>query len=196
MSIIFATPLLVALIAGPLMGEWVGPRRLAAIVIGFVGVLIITRPGLGTMHPAALLSVAGSVAYAFYALTTRILAAHDSSQTTMVYSGLAGVALMTPVLPLIWSTPGSPQVWFLLVALGAFGAVGHWLLILAHARAPAPVLSPFIYTQIVWMLALGYILFDDWPDHWTLVGSAIVIASGLYLLYRERVRRIEPRAAA
>jgi drug/metabolite transporter (DMT)-like permease len=189
-SIIFSTPLMVALLAGPLLGEWIGPRRLVAIGVGFVGVLVVTRPGVGTMHPAALLSVAGSVAYAFYAITTRVLAAHDSSQTTMVYSGLAGVVLMTPLLPFVWTTPATPLAWFLVVAIGVFGAVGHWLLILAHARAPAPILSPFIYTQIVWMLALGYVLFGDWPDHWTLAGSSIVIASGLYLIYRERARKL------
>jgi drug/metabolite transporter (DMT)-like permease len=191
MSIVFATPLLVALLAGPLLGEWVGPRRLAAIGVGFLGVLVITRPGLGTIHPAALLSVAGSVAYALYAIMTRILASHDSSQTTMVYSGLAGVVVMTPLLPFVWTTPSSLLTWVLLVATGGFGALGHWLLILAHARAPAPILSAFIYTQIVWMLALGYIIFGDWPDYWTLAGSGIVIASGLYLLYRERVRQVD-----
>jgi drug/metabolite transporter (DMT)-like permease len=191
MSIVFATPLVVALLAGPLLGEWVGPRRLAAIGVGFAGVLVITRPGLGTMHPAVLLSVAGAIAYAFYAITTRVLASHDSSQTTMVYSGLAGVVLLTPFLPSFWTTPASPLIWALLAAMGVFGAVGHWLLILAHARAPAAILSPFIYTQIVWMLALGYVLFGDWPDRWTLVGSGIVIASGLYLLSRERARKVD-----
>lgn len=187
-SILFATPLLVALMAGPLLGEWVGPRRLGAIAVGFVGVLIVARPGFGGMHPAAFLSVAGAVCYALYAIWTRILAAHDSSATTLFYSGLAGLALMTPALPFIWTAPASPLVWALLVATGAFGALGHWLLILAHARAPAPVLSPFIYTQIVWMVGLGYILFGDVPDHWTILGAGVVIASGLYLLYRERVR--------
>jgi drug/metabolite transporter (DMT)-like permease len=193
-SIIFSVPLMVALLAGPILGEWVGPRRLVAIGVGFVGVLIVTRPGTGTMHPAILLSIGGSVAYAFYAITTRILAAHDSSETTMVYSGLAGVALMTPLLPLIWTTPDSLLMWVLFLSLGLYGGFGHWLLILAHARAPAPILSPFIYTQIVWMLALGYILFGDWPDAWTMTGAGVVIASGLYLLYRERVRRVEPGA--
>jgi drug/metabolite transporter (DMT)-like permease len=192
-SIIFSTPLMVALISGPLLGEWVGPRRLIAIAVGFIGVLIVTRPGMGTMHPAILLSVGGSVAYAFYAISTRILAAHDSSQTTMVYSGLAGLALMTPLLPWIWTTPESPLTWVLFVSLGFYGAFGHWLLILAHARAPAAILSPFIYSQIVWMLALGYIVFGDWPDRWTLIGAGVVIASGLYLLYRERVRHVEPK---
>ena len=187
-SIMFATPLLVALMAGPLLGEWAGPRRLAAIAVGFAGVLIITRPGLGGMHPAAFLSLAGAVCYALYSIITRILAAHDSSATTMFYSGLAGLVLVTPVVPLVWSAPASGIVWLMMALVGALGAFGHWLLILAHARAPAPVLSPFIYTQIVWMIALGFLLFGDLPDGWTLAGSAIVIASGLYLLHRERLR--------
>lgn len=189
-SIMFATPLLVALMAGPMLGEWVGPRRLAAIGFGLIGVLIVTRPGLGGMHPAAFLSVAGAVCYALYAISTRILAAYDSSATTLFYSGVAGTVLMTPLLPFVWTTPSSPLVWGLLLATGAFGAVGHWLLILAHARAPAAILSPFIYTQIVWMVALGYLIFGDVPDRWTLVGASVVIASGLYLLYREQRRGV------
>ncbi len=195
LSILFATPLLVALLSGPMLGERAGPRSLAAIGVGFIGVLIVTRPGLGTMHPAALLSVAGSVSYALYNILTRILAASDSSETTMVYSGLAGMALATPIVPFVWTTPGSPLAWTLLVGVGALGAVGHWLLILAHARAPAPVLAPSIYFQIVWMLGLGYLVFGDWPDPWTFVGCAVVVASGLYLLYRERVGKVEAKVA-
>jgi drug/metabolite transporter (DMT)-like permease len=186
-SIMFATPLLVALLAGPLLGEWVGPRRLAAIGVGFVGILIVTRPGFG-LHPAALLSVIGAVCYALYSISTRILAAYDSSATTMFYSGLAGLVLVTPIVPWVWSVPPSGLYWLLLILMGALGAFGHWFLILAHARAPAPVLAPFIYTQIVWMIALGFLVFGDLPDGLTLAGSAIVIGSGLYLLYRERVR--------
>jgi drug/metabolite transporter (DMT)-like permease len=194
-SIMFAAPLLVALLAGPLLGEWAGPRRLAAIAVGFAGVLIITRPGFGGMHPAAFLSLAGALCYALYSIATRRLAGSDSSATTMFYSGLAGLALMTPIVPWVWSVPESGLVWILMIVVGACGAFGHWLLILAHARAPAPVLSPFIYTQIVWMIVLGFFLFGDLPDGWTLAGSAIVIASGLYLLYRERVRALPPALA-
>jgi drug/metabolite transporter (DMT)-like permease len=187
-SIMFGAPLLVALLAGPLLGEWAGPRRLAAIAVGFVGILIVTRPGLG-LHPAAFLSLGGAVCYALYSIATRILAGSDSSATTMFYSGLAGLFLVTPIVPLVWSTPDAMLVWVMMIAVGACGALGHWLLILAHARAPAPVLAPFIYTQIVWMIALGFLVFGDLPDAWTLAGSAIVIASGLYLLHRERLRR-------
>jgi drug/metabolite transporter (DMT)-like permease len=186
-SIQFATPLLVALLAGPILGEWIGPRRLAAVGIGFVGVLVITEPGAEGLHPAVFLSVGSAVCYALYGISTRLLAASDSSATTMTYSGLAGVLLLTPALPLFWETPSLP-VAGLLLATGAFGALGHWLLILAHARAPAPVLAPFIYTQLIWMTALGYVLFGDVPDAGTLAGGAIVVASGLYLLARERAR--------
>ena len=188
-SIQFATPFLIALLAGPMLGEWVGPRRMIAICIGFLGVLIVTRPGFGGLHPASFLAMAGTVCYALYGITTRMLAASDSSRTTMFYSGFAGVVVMTPILPFVWTTPDSWLVWVLLGSVGFYGAFGHWLLILAHARAPAPILAPFIYGQLVWMLLLGYIVFGDLPDRWTMIGAGVVISSGLYLLYRERTRR-------
>lgn len=187
MSIIFLAPLLVALLSGPLLGEWVGTRRMIAIGVGFAGVLIVTRPGLGAIHPAALYSLAGVFCYAFFAILTRILAAHDSSATTMFYSGMAGLFILTPIMPFYWKTPESPEVIFFMVLIGVFGAVGHWMMILAYRRAPAPVLSPFIYGQIIWMMLLGYLIFADVPDGWTMGGAAVVIASGLYLLHRERI---------
>lgn len=187
-SIMFATPLLVALLSGPLLGEWPGPRRLVAIAIGFVGVIVVTRPGVGGMHPAAFLAALGCICYSFYSLTTRILARHDSSETTMIYSGLAGTVIMVPLLPLYWSTPTTSLEWGLMLMTGVLGGFGHWLLILAHRLAPATVLAPFMYSQIVWMIGLGWFVFGQWPDRWTFVGASIVIGSGLYLLYRERVR--------
>lgn len=194
-SIMFAGPLLVALVAGPLLGEWPGPRRLAAIGVGFLGVLVITRPGVGGMHPAALLCVFGTVCYSFYALATRQLAAFDPPETTMVYSGVAGTLAVLPLIPFFWTTPQTPFVWLVMLAMGALGGFGHWLLILAHRLAPATVLAPFIYSQIVWMIVLGWFVFGQFPDGWTFVGATIVIASGLYLLYRERVRKVPGPAA-
>jgi drug/metabolite transporter (DMT)-like permease len=187
MSIMFMAPLLVALLSGPLLGEWVGARRMAAIAVGFCGILIVTRPGFGGMHWAAALSAAGTMCYAFFAILTRILSRHDSSATTMVYSGLGGLAIMAPIVPFFWKTPETLTIWLLMVLIGGFGAIGHWLLILAHKRAPAPVLSPFIYSQMIWMILLGWLVFGDLPDRWTLIGASVVIASGLYLLHRERV---------
>jgi drug/metabolite transporter (DMT)-like permease len=185
-SIMFMTPFLVALLAGPMLGEWVGARRWAAILVGFTGVLVVTRPGFGGIHPAALFCVAGSICYAIYSITTRMLARTDSSETTLFYSNLVGFVAMSVVLPPFWSTPSDLLTILLMIAIGAFGSFGHFLLILAHRLAPAAILAPFVYTQLVWMIALGYIVFADVPSYWTLSGAAIVIASGLYLLYRER----------
>lgn len=194
-SIMFATPLVVALLSGPLLGEWPGPRRLMAIGVGFVGVIVVARPGAGGMHPAALLCVLGCLCYSFYSLATRTLAASDSSQTTMFYSGIGGMVITLPLLPFFFSWPPDLLSWLIMLAVGGFGAFGHWLLILAHRRAPATVLAPFMYSQIVWMVALGWLVFGQIPDRFTLAGAAIVISSGLYLLYRERVRAAPSSAA-
>jgi drug/metabolite transporter (DMT)-like permease len=186
MAILFSTPFLVAILAGPMLGEWVGWRRWTAILVGFSGVLVVVRPGLSGFQWAALLSFGSAVCYSFYNITTRMLARTDSSETTLFYANLFGCLVMTPVLPFVWTTPPS---WFdavLMVAMGVLGAGGHFLLILAHRRAPASVLSPFIYTQIVWASTLGYLVFGNVPSHWTVTGAAIVIASGLYLFNRER----------
>ncbi|KQP72491.1 multidrug transporter [Methylobacterium sp. Leaf111] len=185
LSIQFATPLMVALLAGPVLGEWSSPRRLVAVAIGFLGVLVIVRPGVGAFQPAVLLSIGNMLCYAFYVLTTRKLASVDSTATTVFYSGLAGLALMSPLLPWIWTTPTAWSTWALLIGVGLFGTLGHWLLVLAHARAPANVLAPFIYTQLLWSLMLGYLIFGDVPNRWTLIGASIVIGSGLYLLAQE-----------
>lgn len=193
MTLVFAAPLLIALLSGPFLGEWPGPRRLAAIAVGFLGVLIVMRPGVGGLHPAAFLTLAGVVCYAFYNLLTRKLASVDSSETTMVYSGVAGIVLMTPLMPFIWTTPASPLIWAVMLLMGACGAFGHWMVIGAHRRAPATVLAPLMYTQLIWMLILGWLVFGQWPDRWTLAGGAVVVASGLYIIYRERVRGVEAR---
>jgi drug/metabolite transporter (DMT)-like permease len=193
-AIIFATPLAVALLAGPILGEWVGPRRLLAIGVGFIGVLIITRPGLAGFKPAYLLSLGCVIAYAGYSITTRMLAAHDPPQTTMIYSGFFGAVVMTGLVPLFPGPIPPPSIWLVAILMGALGAYGHYLLILAHGRAPAPILAPFIYTQIVTMTGLGYLAFGDIPDRATLIGAGIVVLCGLYLLYRERVQGARPSA--
>lgn len=185
-SISFATPLLVAILAAPLLGERVGAKRLLAIMVGFVGVLVVVRPGTGAMHPAAIFSVLGCFCYAGYALMTRKLAAYDRAETTLVYSGLAGVALLTPLLPTFWTWPAGPLGWALMGSMGVYAAVGHFMMIKAHQLAPASVLSPFMYSQLLWMVMLGWVLFGDVPDRMTVVGALIVVASGLYLLSQER----------
>ncbi len=188
-SIAFASPLLVTAFAGPLLGEWAGPRRWAAVVVGFVGVLVIVRPQPADFHPAVLFSVAAAICYAGYYLTTRMLSATDSPAGMLVYGSALATVLLTPVLPFVGQAPPTWLVAGALALSGLAGGLGHWCLIHASRYAPAPVLAPFTYSQIIWMTASGYVFFGDAPTGSTLAGAAIVVASGLYILYRERVHR-------
>jgi drug/metabolite transporter (DMT)-like permease len=195
LAILFSTPFLVALLCGPLLGEWVGWRRWTAISVGFFGVLLVARPGFGGLHPAALLSFGSAVCYALYVIATRVLSRSDSSETTLFYSNLVGAIAMLPVIPFVWTTPDSVFVVALMVLIGALGSGGHYLLIRGHRLAPASTLAPFIYTQLVWTTTLGFLVFGNVPQRWTIVGGLIVVASGLYLLNRERkVGKQEPSA--
>jgi drug/metabolite transporter (DMT)-like permease len=186
-SISFSTPFFVAALSGPILGEWVRWRRWTAIAVGFIGVLVVTRPTPSGFEPAMLLSLFGAVCYALYAISTRILARTDSNETTLFYSNIVGAAAMLPVVPFFWTTPTEALVIALMVATGALGSFGHYLLIAAHRLAPAAVLSPFIYTEVPLMIVLGFLAFGDLPNAWTLTGAAIVVASGLYMLHRERM---------
>ena len=187
LAIMFSTPFLVAIMAGPILGEWVGWRRWTAIVVGFIGVLVVIRPGFGGgMKWAALISVASALFYAGLGIMTRFVSRTDTSDTTLFYANLTGVMVMIPVLPFVWTAMPTGFDLLLLVAVGMCGSGGHYFLIAAHRRAPASVLSPFMYTQLVWATTLGFLVFGDVPTEWTLLGAAIVVASGLYLIYRER----------
>jgi drug/metabolite transporter (DMT)-like permease len=186
LAIMFSTPFLVAVLAGPILGEWVGWRRWIAICVGFAGVLVVVRPGLAGFQWAALLSLGSACCYALYSISTRVLSRTDSNETTLFYSNMVGAVVMLPVLPFVWTPPGGTAQAALMVIMGVFASLGHYLLIAGHRLAPASVLSPFIYTQIVWAVTLGYVVFGHVPHAWTITGSAIVIASGLYLFHRER----------
>jgi drug/metabolite transporter (DMT)-like permease len=188
-ALIFSTPFFVAALSGPILGEWVRWRRWAAIAVGFVGVLVVIRPGAGTFHPAAFLSLTAAVFYGLYSITTRILARTDSNATTLFYSNSVGAVMLLPVVPFFWTAPANALIIALMVAIGAVGSFGHFLLIAAHRLAPAAVLSPFIYTELLWVSVLGFIVFSDVPSRWTLIGAAIVIASGIYILHRERAAK-------
>jgi drug/metabolite transporter (DMT)-like permease len=185
-TIFFLTPLLVAALAGPLLDEWVGWHRMAAIAVGFAGVVIVMRPGFGGIHWAVILSLGATLSYALYNIATRHLAAFDPPEVTQTYSPIAGVVLMAPLALLDWQWPQDAATWLLLASLGVWGGLGHWLLILAHRLAPAPVLAPFTYLGLISMSTLGFLIFGQLPTLWTLAGGAVVILSGLYLLARER----------
>jgi drug/metabolite transporter (DMT)-like permease len=186
-TIYFLTPLVVALLAGPYLGEWVGWRRMLAIIVGFCGILVVVRPGVVTFHPAMGLALGSMLAYAFFLLLTRYLAAYDTPEVTLFYSLVAGAVLMAPFAVYDWVWPPTPMIWLLLILMGVWGGIGHYLVILAYRQAPASTLAPFIYLGLITHTIAGYFFFGQLPDTWTVAGAAIVIASGIYLVHRERV---------
>jgi drug/metabolite transporter (DMT)-like permease len=192
-SIVFAAPLVIASLAGPMLGEWPGWRRALAILVGFAGVLVITRPGSsGALPIQALFLVATAIQNGILALITRKLAAYDDSETTMFYSTLVGAILVLPVYFFIESPPSDLSVWIVLLLVASFGTAAHWFLVVAHKYAPASLLAPFIYTQIIFAGAISFVVFGNVPDRWTIMGALIIVASGLYILHRERIRHVPP----
>ncbi len=183
--IYFLSPLVIAALAGPFLGEYIGWHRIGAIFIGFLGVLFVIQPGLGTIHPAAFLSVLSMSLYALYVITTRFLASYDSTDVTQFFSPLAALILVAPFALNQWEMPIDITTWVVIIILGSCGGIGHWLIILAHKHTPAPILAPFIYTALISHIFLGYWIFSDVPNQWTLLGGSIVVGSGLYLLWRE-----------
>ena len=186
-AITFVGPLIVAAIAGPLLGEWIGWRGAVAVLAGFGGVVAITRPGAG-VQSASVLAFGTAVSNALYVVATRFLAGRDSTRTTLFYTGMVGAAVALPVLPFTWQPPGTVLGWAVTLAMGTLASLGHWLLILAHRRVAASLLAPFGYAQLLWAAVLGGVVFGEVPDRWTLVGGAVVIAAGLYLLWAGRRR--------
>lgn len=192
-TVVFLAPLVVALLAGPFLGEWVGWRRLIAIIVGFFGILIVMRPGFHALHPAFLYAFGTMLTYAIFMLLTRYLAAYDAPLVMLFYSILLGTLALAPFAIWSWVWPATLGQWALLSILGVLGGTGHYFFIHAYRLAPASLVSPFLYAQLISMVGFGYLVFGDLPDLWTLLGSAVIIASGVYLLHRERAIRAEAR---
>ncbi|MEQ1944898.1 DMT family transporter [Mesorhizobium sp. VNQ89] len=193
-SIAFFGPMVVTALAGPLLGEWAGWRRWIAILAGFVGVLIITRPGVGTFEVGHLYALCGMLSYCLYVIMTRRMSATETAESMILYSALVPVVLLLPALPFAVTLPHDVMHWVVLLSLGLFGAVGHWFLIKAYRIATASALAPYPYLQMVWMIAAGWLVFDQLPDIWTLVGASVIVASGLYIIHREHRLRLSKTA--
>lgn len=185
-TIVFLAPLMVALLAGPLLGEWVGRRRLIAIFVGFVGVVIAVRPGFAAVHPAVLYAFAAMLVYALFMLLTRHMAHFDPPLVTLFYSMFVGTFAGAPFAFAEWQPPPDMLALVLLSLLGILGGTGHWLFIHAYRLAPASAIAPFLYMQLLSMVAFGFAVFGDLPDVWTLAGASLIVASGVYLVHRER----------
>jgi drug/metabolite transporter (DMT)-like permease len=193
LTIGFLAPFVVALLAGPFLGEWIRWRRLLAIIVGFCGILVVVRPGYANFETGMLFAALGTLCYAVFMLLTRYLSRFDPPEVTIFYSMLAGVFVMAPFAIAEWVWPRDAFTWALLLSTGLWGGLGHYIFILAYRHAPATTLAPFIYFGLITHTALGYLVFDQLPDEWTIAGAMIVIASGIYLVHRERVTAMERR---
>ena len=188
-TIFFSAPIIVCLLSGVVLGEPVGRRHWLAIWLGFVGILIAIRPFGAGFHWAALVSLAGVGGFALYLLLTRRFAGVESPDTMQFYSGLVGTLSMLPFAIYFWQWPESALHWALLIGLGVFAWGGHEVLIRAYRYADASVLTPYSYSFMIYLSAWSIILFDQYPDRWTLAGAALIVASGLIIWAQESNRR-------
>jgi drug/metabolite transporter (DMT)-like permease len=192
-TISFISPLLITVLSIPMLGEVVGPRRWAATAAGMLGVVIVARPGTGGFQPAALFGVASSTCWALALVITRKMAGTERPATTLLWSAVVGAIVLAVLLPFVFVRP-TPHQLLLSLIVGVLSSAGQWMVVLAHRLAPASVLAPFSYTQLLWASFAGWLVFDTLPDEWTLLGAAVIIASGLYTAHRERARGAGSRA--
>lgn len=185
-AILFTAPLWVCMLSIPILGEQVGLRRWVAVLIGFGGILIVTRPWSAEAHWAVVLSLATSACVALYAILTRRLAGYDSTETQQFYAATIATLAIAPIALSDWQWPATGIDWWVFFMIGIFGWSGHQALVVAHRFAPATTLAPFVYIQIVYMSFSSWLIFNDPPDIWVLAGAGVVLASGLYIWLRER----------
>jgi drug/metabolite transporter (DMT)-like permease len=184
-SISFTAPLIVTLLALPILGERIGIVRLLAVMAGFIGVLVVIRPGSELFQWASLMIVASAACYALYQIFTRKVAGFDPPETSVVYSALIGTLIMTAVVPFVWTTPARWQDTLIMASLGVFGGVGHYCVARSMTYAPASIVSPFQYFPMIGSVVVGYLMQGHLPDAYTWLGAAIIIGSGLYIGWTE-----------
>ncbi|TNE35418.1 MAG: DMT family transporter, partial [Alphaproteobacteria bacterium] len=179
-------PLFVILFSVFLLKEKVNARRWAAVAVGFGGAMIVLRPGMVEMHPALFLVLGTSISYSLYQITTRFLSGVDTPATTITYSALVGMVVMSFVVPFFWVAPDA-KGWLMLGIIGFIGGFSHFIIIRAFDYTAASTVAPFQYTQLIWMSVFGYFVFGNLPNEFTVIGAAVIVMSGLYILHRERL---------
>ena len=183
---IFASyPLIIAMLSGPILGEYVGWRRWLAICVGFFGILIILNPGNSIFSPYALVPLAGAILFALYGLLTRYAGQYDNSSTSFFWTGIVGCIAMTAIGLNFWD-PVSQGDWSIMLILSASGMLGHFLLIKCYEVAEASAVQPFAYLQLIWASLIGVIIFGEQITTNVLIGACIIVGAGLFTLWRER----------
>lgn len=185
MHAVFACfPLLITALSVPMLGETVGWRRWLAVGIGFIGTLIIIRPGSGVFDPSVLIALSAALMFAVYNILTRKVSRTDSFETSLVYFGVVGCVVFVLIAPFVWQTPNAAQTG-LLLTLSTTAIIGHLCLMKALELVPAVILQPFNYFVLVWAILFGYFVFGEVLDGYTLIGAAIVVGSGVFIARRE-----------
>jgi drug/metabolite transporter (DMT)-like permease len=187
-SISLSSPLIVTALSARFLGEPVGTKRWIAVCVGFVGALIVVRPGDANFNWYALLIVASTISSSLYQLYSRRYGQTERPDASATMATIVGTVAAAPLLPFEWVTPDYGWDLVLFVGLGAMAAIGHYFLTIAYSQAPAAVVAPFNYMQLVGAAILGYAVFNDFPDFWTWVGAGVIVCSGLYLGHQERLR--------
>lgn len=194
-ALIATFPLMVTALSAIILGEHVGVRRWLAVGACFIGVLLILRPGITVLQPGSLVALAAAFAFALYNIMTRIVSRHDSGEVSLVYVGVIGLVVTSFAAPFFWVWP-TTNAWIMLAVIGVVGASAHFLLITALKTAPASVLQPFNYTLLLAATAIGYLVFGQFPDHWTIIGASVIVGSGLYVIQREYALARKKRVGA
>jgi drug/metabolite transporter (DMT)-like permease len=187
-SISLTSPLIVTALSARFLGEPVGVRRWIAVCLGFVGAVIVVRPGHANFEWHSLLIVASTLCSAFYQLFSRRYGQAERPDASATMATIVGTVVALPMLPFEWLTPAFGWDWVLFVAIGICAGVGHYFLTIAYSQAPAATVAPFNYAQLIGAAILGYLVFDSIPDFWTWVGAGVIVCSGLYLGHAERLR--------
>jgi drug/metabolite transporter (DMT)-like permease len=188
----FIAPAFVTGLSILVLGEKVGVRRWIATIVGLIGVLIVVRPGTTAFHPAAMFPIVSALGWACALVLTRQISGVDRPVTTMAWSALVGFVLLSLLVPFFWVTPSWRHL-LIGTCIGLSSTAGHWIVVLAYRHADASVLAPFTYSQLVWVSILGFVMFAELPDQWTVLGAAVIISSGLYIAHRERARKAQMR---
>ena len=186
LTLAFVAPLIVTAFSPFVLGEKVGFRRWTAVVIGFIGSLVVIRPGFVELNFASLAALGTGILYGFYLIITRKLSTSDNPLLTLLMTGMVGAILVSAIIPFYWVKPSLNQ-WSLMAGIGVFACIGHLFLILSLKYADASKLAPLGYTEIIPNVLIGYYFFDEFPDKWTYVGLLIIILSGLYISRREYI---------
>ena len=186
LTLAFIAPLIVTAFSPIFLGEKVGFRRWSAVIIGFIGSMVVIRPGFVEINLASLAALGTGVMYGFYLIITRKLSSSDNPLLTLLLTGVVGAIIISFVMPFVWIKPTLNQ-WSMMAAIGIFACVGHLFIILSLKYADASKLAPFSYFEIVTNIIIGYYFFSDFPDKWTFLGLFIIIFSGIYISRREKI---------